>query len=170
MIDFNIKNIGSTYRSLNALIAKPQNFRFGVSTTTQLTYITTKSGSNDFQQCTSQLTNVPVLSKVIIIFFSYQIWVVLLFHSVRDTCHLTLIYIITLFERGMSSSVGIATDYGLDAPGSNPGGEEICALRTGPGAHPASCKMCIGSFPVVKCGRGVLLTTHPLSYAAVMEE
>ena len=33
---------------------------------------------------------------------------------------------------------------------------------TGPGAHPASCKMGTGSFPGVKCGRGVLLTTHPL--------
>ena len=27
-----------------------------------------------------------------------------------------------------------------------------------------------GSFPGVKCGRGVLLTTHPPSSAAVMEE
>jgi hypothetical protein len=27
-----------------------------------------------------------------------------------------------------------------------------------------------GSFPRVKCGRGVLLTTHPPSSAAVMEE
>jgi hypothetical protein len=35
-------------------------------------------------------------------------------------------------------------------------------VQTGPGAHPASCKMCTGSFPGVKCGRGVLLTTHPL--------
>ena len=26
----------------------------------------------------------------------------------------------------------------------------------------ASCKMDTGSFPGVKCGRGVLLTTHPL--------
>ena len=26
---------------------------------------------------------------------------------------------------GPGSSVGIATDYGLDGPGSNPGGEEI---------------------------------------------
>ena len=34
--------------------------------------------------------------------------------------------------------------------------------ETGPGAHPASCKMGIGSFRGVKCGRGVLLTTHPL--------
>ena len=35
-------------------------------------------------------------------------------------------------------------------------------VQTGPGAHPASCKMCTGSFPGIKCGRGVLLTTHPL--------
>ena len=35
-------------------------------------------------------------------------------------------------------------------------------LQTDPGAHPASCKMDTGSFPGVKCGRGVLLTTHPL--------
>ena len=35
-------------------------------------------------------------------------------------------------------------------------------VQTGPGTHPASCKMGTGSFPGVKCGRGVLLTTHPL--------
>jgi len=29
-------------------------------------------------------------------------------------------------------------------------------------AHPSSCKMGTGSFPGVKCGWGVLLTTHPL--------
>ena len=30
-----------------------------------------------------------------------------------------------LMEDGPGSSVGIATDYGLDGPGSNPGGDEI---------------------------------------------
>jgi len=35
-------------------------------------------------------------------------------------------------------------------------------VQTCPGAHPAPCKMGTGSFPGVKCGRGVLLTTHPL--------
>ena len=35
-------------------------------------------------------------------------------------------------------------------------------VQTGPGAHPASCKMGTGCYPGVKCGRGVLLTTHPL--------
>ena len=63
---------------------------------------------------------------------------------------------------GQGSSVAIATDYGLDGPGSKkkiPVGTRFSALQTGPGAHPASCN---GSFPEVKCGRGVLLTTHPL--------
>jgi len=35
-------------------------------------------------------------------------------------------------------------------------------VQTGPGAHSASCKTGTGSFPGVKCGRGVLLATHPL--------
>ena len=59
-------------------------------------------------------------------------------------------------------------DYEMEGSGSNPGGDEIFrpsrpALR----AHPASCKMGTDSFPGVKCGRGVLLTT---SSVAVMEE
>jgi len=33
-------------------------------------------------------------------------------------------------------------------------------VQTGPGAHPAFCTMCNGSFPGVKSGRGVTLTTH----------
>jgi len=28
-------------------------------------------------------------------------------------------------HRGLGSSIGIVTDYGLDGPGSNPGGDEI---------------------------------------------
>jgi len=64
---------------------------------------------------------------------------------------------------GPGSSVGTATDYGLDGPGSNPGWDEISRpVQTGPWAHPASCKIGTGSFPGVKCGRGVLLTIHPL--------
>ena len=35
-------------------------------------------------------------------------------------------------------------------------------VQTGPGAHPASCTMGTGSFPGVKSGRGVTLTSHPL--------
>ena len=35
-------------------------------------------------------------------------------------------------------------------------------VQTGPGAHPASCTMGTGSFPGVKSGWGVTLTTYPL--------
>jgi len=64
---------------------------------------------------------------------------------------------------GPGSSVGIATDYRLDRPGSNPGGDDIFqTIQTGSEAHPTSCKMGTMSFPGLKCGRGVLLTTHPL--------
>ena len=41
-------------------------------------------------------------------------------------------------------------------------GRDFPPVQTGPGAHPASCKMGTGSFPEVNCGRGMLLTTHPL--------
>ena len=64
---------------------------------------------------------------------------------------------------GSGSLVGIATE--LRAGGSgieSPWGRDFPPAQTGPGAHPASCKMGTGSFPGVKCGRGVLLTTHPL--------
>jgi hypothetical protein len=47
--------------------------------------------------------------------------------------------------------------------GPNPGGGPDCPpVQTGPAAHPASCTMGTGSFPGVKCGRGMLLTTHLL--------
>ena len=64
---------------------------------------------------------------------------------------------------GPGSSDGIATDYGLDGPGSNPGGDEIFRpSRPALGPTQPTVKMGTGSFPGVKCGRGVLLTTPPL--------
>jgi hypothetical protein len=66
---------------------------------------------------------------------------------------------------GPGSSVGIATDCGLDSPGL----EKKIPVRarffahdqTGPGAHPASCTMGTGSFPWLKRpGRGA---DHPPS-------
>ena len=64
---------------------------------------------------------------------------------------------------GPGSSVGIATDYGLEGPGSNPGGDDIFRnFQTGPEVHPAFRKMGTVSFPGVECGRVVLLTTHLL--------
>ena len=41
-------------------------------------------------------------------------------------------------------------------------GRDFPPVQTGPGAHPASCTMGTGSFPGVKYGRGVMLTTHTL--------
>jgi hypothetical protein len=64
---------------------------------------------------------------------------------------------------GPVSSGGIATDYGLDGPGIECRWKrDFPPVQTGPEAQPASYTMGTGSFPGVKCGRGVLLTTHPL--------
>jgi len=43
-----------------------------------------------------------------------------------------------------------------------PVGTRFSARPGRPWAHPASCTMGTGSFPGVKCGQSVLLTTHPL--------
>ena len=56
------------------------------------------------------------------------------------------------------NSISIATAYGLDGPEIESlwAARYSASLQTGPGAHPASCTMCTGSFPVVKRpGRGV---------------
>jgi hypothetical protein len=65
---------------------------------------------------------------------------------------------------GLGSVVGIATAYGLDGPGieSQLGARFSAPVQTSPEAHPASCTMGTGSFPGVRCGRGVTLTPHPL--------
>ena len=59
-----------------------------------------------------------------------------------------------------NNSVGIATRYGLDGPGIETWwGKFSVPVQTGPGAHPASYNMGIGSFPRIKrVGRGV---NHP---------
>jgi len=61
------------------------------------------------------------------------------------------------------SSVGTATELRAGQSGiESRWGRDFPPFQTGPGAHPASCKMGTGSFLEVKCDRGVLLTTHPL--------
>jgi len=72
---------------------------------------------------------------------------------------------------GPGSSVGTATDYGLNGPRSNPGGDEIFPpVQTVPGAHPASFKMGTASFPGGKVRPGRAADHSPPSSAAVMEE
>ena len=64
---------------------------------------------------------------------------------------------------GPGSSVCIATDYGLDGPGSNPGGDEIFRPpRQALGPNQPPVQWVPGLSSGVKCGRGVLLTTDPL--------
>ena len=64
---------------------------------------------------------------------------------------------------GPGRSVGIATDLRAGQSGiESRWGRDFPLVQTGPGAHPASCKMGTGSFSGVECGWGVLLTTHPL--------
>jgi len=72
--------------------------------------------------------------------------------------------------RGPGSSVGIATDYGLDGSGSNPGGDEIFRLSRpalGPSQPPVQWVPGL-SGGKVRSGRPA--DHSPPSSAAVMEE
>ena len=73
---------------------------------------------------------------------------------------------------GPGSSVGIVTELRAGRSGDRiPVGAGFSApVQTGPGSHPASCTLCNVFFPVVKSGRGVTLTPHPLLVPLVMKE
>ena len=76
-----------------------------------------------------------------------------------------------LTPRGPGSSVGIATGYGLDGPGSNPGEDEIsrnCPDR--PWGPPSLLYNGYCVFPGVKSSRGVTMTTSLPSSAVVKKE
>jgi len=68
---------------------------------------------------------------------------------------------------GPSSSVGIATDYGLDGPGSNPGGDEIFRPSR-PALGPTQNGYRV--FPGGKVRPGRAADHSPPSSATVMEE
>ena len=67
---------------------------------------------------------------------------------------LFLCYFIHYAWTGPRSSVGIATELRAGRSGDR--------IPVGPWGPPSSCTIGTGSFPGVKYGRGVLLTTHPL--------
>ena len=84
------------------------------------------------------------------------VWALCLDHIWQNGCAVPYIC-------GPASSVGIATELRAEwSVDRIPVGRDFPPVRTGPGAQPASCTMGTGCFPVVKYGRGVLLTTHPL--------
>ena len=72
---------------------------------------------------------------------------------------------------GLGSSVGIATDYGLDGPGSNPGGGEIfCTCPDRPWGPPSLPYNKYRVFPGGKVRPGPAADHSPPSSAVVMEE
>jgi hypothetical protein len=58
--------------------------------------------------------------------------------------------LVTFFRGSRDDVVGIATRYGLEGPGieSRWGARFSAPIQTGSEAHPASCRMGTGSFPV----------------------
>jgi len=84
-------------------------------------------------------------------------------------CIHTNIYIY-IYIYGPGSSVGIATDYGLDGPGSNPDGDEIfrpSRLALGPTQPPVKW---VRGLSRGKVWPGRAADHSPPSIAAVMEE
>jgi hypothetical protein len=72
----------------------------------------------------------------------------------KQYCHFQFHYYTSLMS-GPGSSVGIATDYGLDGPGIENRWRCFAHVQTGHGVHPAPCTLGTGSFQGVKRpGRG----------------
>jgi hypothetical protein len=80
------------------------------------------------------------------------------------TIRIPVLTVYNTILNGPGSAVGIATAYMLESPGieSRLGARFFTPVQTGPEVHPASRTMGTGSFPGVRCGRGVMLTPHPL--------
>jgi len=81
-----------------------------------------------------------------------------------------LVFIHVFVSFGPGSSVGIASDYGMDGPGSNPGGDEIfhpSRPALGPSQPPVQW---VPGHPMGKERPGHAADHSPPSSAAVMEE
>jgi hypothetical protein len=96
----------------------------------------------------------PVKISYIALKIMFLVWCHLLGTSYMF-CSLFVVtefYYLTINSMGRDSSIGIATDYGLDGPGfeSRWGARFFAHVQTRPEAHPASCTIDTGSFPGVK--------------------
>ena len=94
---------------------------------------------------------------------TYFIYIYIYFTCV---CICVCVYIYS----GPGSSVGIATDYGLDGPGSNPGGDEIFRPSRPALGPPNLLYNGYRVFPGGKVRPGRAADHSPSSSAAVMEE
>jgi hypothetical protein len=76
-----------------------------------------------------------------------------------------------LHKRGLGSSVGIATDYGLDSMWiESQWGQDFLPVQIGPVANPASYTMGTRSFPGGKVWLGHAADHSPHSSAEVLEK
>jgi len=86
-------NLIQTHHSLNAIVAQSKNCSFVVNTMNELKNITNKSNNTGIQQGIFQITSVPVLLNVVVIFLRSIIvltpncifWIVPVLQSVNDT-------------------------------------------------------------------------------------
>ena len=74
------------------------------------------------------------------------------------------------YNSGVGSSVGIATDYGLDGRGSNPGGARFSVRRDWPWGPPSLLYNGYRVFPGGKVRPGCAADHSPPSSALVVEE
>ena len=83
------------------------------------------------------------------------------------TYHKTVTFACTVMTASFSQTAFISSSL----PGRMPVGARFCAhVRRGPGAHPASCTMDIGSLSQGQSGRGVALTAHHHLAPRLMQE
>jgi hypothetical protein len=97
-----------------------------------------------------------------------RLWFITCLDSYDFSLHITGEFRRELCKRlcWLGSSISIVNDYGPNGPAiESRWRRDFLPIQTGPGAHPAPCKMGSMSFPGgwgVKCIQGVVLATHPL--------
>ena len=97
----------------------------------------------------------------------YNTDAVIKINVIRTAIH----FFVILYLIGPGSSVGIATDYGLDSPGSNPSGTRFSARPDRPWGPPSLIYIGYRVFPGGKVRSGCAADHSPTpSSAAVMEK